>query len=506
MKRIAHALVLASVSLLSIGATSRPAQPGASTSAGQSSTRAPEIKYERYKLANGLEVLLHEDHKLPIVAVDIWYHVGPVKERVGRTGFAHLFEHMMFEGSKYVGEKAQVGTLERAGATDINGTTAWDRTNYFETMPANQLETALWLESDRMGFLLDTLDRTKLTNHRDVVRNERRQGEGQPYGIVDEEVYHQLFPKTHPYYADVIGSHADVEAARLADVREFFTQYYAPNNATMAIAGDYDPATIKALIEKYFGPIPHGPEIPAAKAETPAITAERRTVVTDTVQLPKVNLAWLSPAAFKPGDAEANLAANILGTGKASRMYRELVYKQQIAQSVNCYQDPMALISRFQCELIAKPNVTPEKLEAEAEKIIDDFARTGPTAAEVEWSRNKVETQLIGGLERLGGFGGVADVLNQYNQYTGDPGYLPKDLARYDAATTASVQKFAQASLGKNQRVVVYGVPGEKKLNDVPRSPDDTDANVKVTPPHTEEFERRRPGARPRPGPGPSGP
>jgi zinc protease len=504
MKTLVRVFVYASAAALSVVSWSAWAQQQGTKSGKGTSARPPAIKYERYKLANGLEVLLHEDHKLPIVAVDTWYHVGPVKERAGRTGFAHLFEHMMFEGSKHVGEKAQIGTLERAGATDINGTTAWDRTNYFETMPANQLETALWLESDRMGFLLDTLDRTKLANQRDVVRNERRQSvEGQPYGIVDEEVYHQLFPKTHPYYADVIGSHADVEAARLADVREFFTQYYAPNNATMAIAGDYDPATIKALIEKYFGPIPHGPEIPATKVETPAITAERRVVVTDTVQLPKVNLAWLSPAAFKPGDAEANLTGNILGTGKASRMYRELVYKQQIAQSVNCYQDPMALISKFQCELIAKPNVTAEKLEAEAEKIIDEFTRTGPTAAEVEWARNKIETQLIGGLERLGGFGGVADVLNQYNQYTGDPGYLPKDLARYDAATAASVQKFAQATLGKNQRVVVYGVPGEKKINDVPRSPEDTDANVKVTPPHTEEFETAQAWRATAPKPGP---
>jgi zinc protease len=191
------------------------------------------------------EVLLHEDHKLPIVSVDIWYHVGPVKERAGRTGFAHLFEHMMFEGSKHVGEKAHFKYLEGAGATDINGTTDFDRTNYFETVPANQLETALWLESDRMGFLLDTLDRAKLTNQRDVVRNEKRQGEGRLTALWMKRSFTSSFPKDHPYYADVIGSHADVEAVRLNDVREFFTQYYAPNNATMAIAGDYDPATIK---------------------------------------------------------------------------------------------------------------------------------------------------------------------------------------------------------------------------------------------------------------------
>jgi zinc protease len=472
----------------------------------QAADRAPEIRYERYKLSNGLEVLLHEDHKLPIVAVDIWYHVGPMKERAGRTGFAHLFEHMMFEGSKHVGEKAHIKYLEQAGATDVNGTTNFDRTNYFETVPANQFETALWLESDRMGFLLDTLDRAKLTNQRDVVRNEKRQGEGTPYGIVDEEVYHQLFPKGHPYYADVIGSHADVEAARLNDVREFFTQYYAPNNATMAIAGDYDPATIKALIEKYFGPIPTGPKVDVTPVVTPAITAERRTVVTDTVQLPKVILAWLAPPAFSPGDADADIAAHILGSGKSSRMYRELVYKQQIAQSASCYDDSESLASTFECDLIARPGVTPEKLEAEAEKIIVDLSASGPTAEEVEWSRNKIETGLISGLQRLGGFGGVADQLNYYNQYTGDPGYLPKDLARYDAVTPASVQKVAQATLGKDQRVVVYGIPGKKVLNDVPRSPEDTDANVVIKPQHTPEFEAAQAWRATPPPPGPERP
>jgi zinc protease len=507
--RLNSSAALLSASILctpaSYGATAvQP--PTAAATVEEHSTHAPEIRYERYKLANGLEVLLHEDHKLPIVAVDIWYHVGPMKERAGRTGFAHLFEHMMFEGSKHVGEKAHFKYLEAAGATDINGTTSFDRTNYFETVPANQLELALWLESDRMGFLLDTLDRAKLTNQRDVVRNEKRQGEGRPYGIVDEEAIHQLFPKTHPYFADVIGSHADVEAARLNDVREFFTQYYAPNNATVAIAGDYDEATIKALLEKYFGPIPKGPDVPVTPVVTPPITAERRTVVTDTVQLPKVILAWLSPPAFTPGDADTDIAARVLGSGKSSRLYRELVYKQQIAQSANCYNRSLSLASTFECDLIAKPGVTPEKLEAEAEKIIDEFAASGPTAEEVEWARNKKETQLISGLERLGGFGGVADELNYYNQYTGDPGYLPKDLARYDAVTPASVQRVAKTTLGKDQRVVVYGVPGKKVLNDVPRSPEDTDANVKITPQYTPEFEAAQAWRDTPPKPGPERP
>src|SRR6201997_3421126 len=204
---------------------------------------APQIKYEKYALKNGLEVILSENHRLPLVSVDLWYHVGPANERAGLTGFAHLFEHMMFEGSQHVGPKAHFRYLEGAGASDINGTTDFDRTNYFETLPSNQLELALWLESDRMGYLLGTLDREKLANQRDVVRNERRQStENTPYGLVEEELFHQLFPKTHPYYADVIGSHRDIEAAQLEDVREFFRQYYSPNNASLAITGDISPA------------------------------------------------------------------------------------------------------------------------------------------------------------------------------------------------------------------------------------------------------------------------
>src|SRR5690348_7504496 len=259
--------------------------------AAQQKTQAPlpQIKYEKYKLKNGLDVILYEDHRLPLVAVNLWYHVGPANERPGRTGFAHLFEHMMFEGSQHVGPKAHFRYLEGAGASDINGTTEFDRTNYFETLPSNQLELALWLESDRMGYLLGTLAREKLANQRDVVRNERRQSvENAPYGLVEEAMYHQLFPKDHPYFADVIGSHQDIEAARLDDVRQFFRQYYSPNNASLAITGDFTPQQAKALIEKYFGTIPSGPPVPKINAVTPPITSERHAVVTDQVELPRV--------------------------------------------------------------------------------------------------------------------------------------------------------------------------------------------------------------------------
>jgi zinc protease len=278
--------------------------------------KVPNLKYEKYTLPNGLEVILREDHRLPLVAVDLWYHVGPVNEKAGRTGFAHLFEHMMFEGSEHVGEKAHFKYLEGAGATNINGTTSYDRTNYFETVPSNQVDLALWLESDRMGFLLETLDRAKLTNQRDVVRNELRQDEGQPYDVADEAIGHLLFPKTHPYYGNVIGSHADVEAARLLDVRDFFHHYYTPNNASIAIVGDFDAATIKEKVAKYFGPIPQGPPVEKASVETPAITTQRRVTVTDTVQLPRLSVSWLSPEAFKPGDADADMFVSILGGGK----------------------------------------------------------------------------------------------------------------------------------------------------------------------------------------------
>src|ERR1700761_1678785 len=449
----------------------------------------PKLAYEKYTLPNGLEVILYENHKLPLVAIDLWYHVGPANEKPGRTGFAHLFEHMMFEGSEHVGEKAHIRYLEGAGATDINGTTSYDRTNYFATLPSNQLELGLWLESDRMGFLLETLDRDKLTNQRDVVRNERRQGEGTPYDLADEAVGHLLFPKAHPYYGNVIGSHADIEAARLNDVRDFFAHYYIPNNASVAIAGDFDRTQEKALAEKYFGPIPRGPSVEKPSVATPEIESERRATVTDTVQLPRVSIAWLTPQAFKPGDADADFFVRILGGGKTSRLYRKLVYEQQIAQSAKCSNESLLLTSMAGCDVVARPGVKPEDLEAAITKEIDLLREKGPTQAELDNSRTELLTEKIRGLQRLGGFGGVADMMDRYNQYLGDPGYLPKDIARYQAATTASVRTIGQNVFSPQHRVVVYAVPGKKVVDDVPRSPADTDTKAKLTPPYPAEFE-----------------
>ncbi len=433
----------------------------------------PTIKYEKYKMKNGLEVILSEDHRLPLVAVNLWYHVGPANEREGRTGFAHLFEHMMFEGSKHIGSKAHFRYLEGAGATGINGTTNFDRTNYFETVPSNQLDLALWLESDRMGYLLDTLDGEKLANQRDVVRNERRQSiENRPYGLAEEDIYHELFPKGHPYYAAVMGSHADIEAAQIDDIRHFSEQYYTPNNASIAIVGDFNPAAVKAQIEKYFGSIPAGPAVPKIEVKPPVITAEKRVTVTDDVELPRVYMAWITPSIYTPGDADADLLAHILGGGKSSRLYKKLVYEKQIAQDVEVDNDSELLGSVLDIQATAKPGVTPEQLEQAINAELDEIRKEGPTPAELERARNSIESDIIRKLEHLGGFGGVSDRLNQYNHYLGNPGFLPEDLQRYNNASVDSVHKLAAQDLQNNQRVVIYAVKGKKQIEDVPKTPE----------------------------------
>jgi zinc protease len=472
-------LFVCPIALLAVGVL---AQPPKSKAAQPAKNPLPQIKYEKYKLKNGLDVILYEDHRLPLVDVNLWYHVGPANERVGRTGFAHLFEHMMFEGSQHVGPKAHFHYLEGAGASDINGTTDFDRTNYFETLPSNQLELALWLESDRMGYLLGTLDREKLANQRDVVRNERRQSlENAPYGLVEEQLFHQVYPKNHPYYADVIGSHEDVEAARLNDVREFFRQYYTPNNASLAITGDIDPAKVKALVGKYFATIPSGPPVPKITAAVPSITSPKRAVVTDQVELPRVYVAWITPPIYEPGDAECDLIAQLLGGGKSSRLYKTMVYEKQIAQDVHVQSQSLMLGSLLQIAATAKPGVKPEELEKAIDDEVAKLRAEGPTQAELDRARNVIETRIIQGLERLGGFGGVADRLNQYNHYLGDPGYLPKDIERYNKATIADLKRVADDELKTSASVVMYGVPGKKVIDDPPRTKDEQESESKET-------------------------
>jgi zinc protease len=459
------------------GAQTPPAAPAKAPAKtrGQAATKpaaakpatleVPQLKFEKYKLENGLEVILSEDHRLPMVAVNLWYHVGPANELPGRTGFAHLFEHMMFEGSRHVPGSSHFHYLEAAGASDINGTTDFDRTNYFETLPSNQLELALWLESDRMGYLPDKLDQANLSNQQDVVRNERRQSvENAPYGVVEEGLFHQLFPKEHPYYGEVIGSHLDIQSAKLEDVRNFFKLYYAPNNASLAIVGDFAPERARELVEKYFGPLKRGEDVPKIKAHTPPIMSERHAVFQDNVQLPRVYMGWLTSPIFKPGDAEADLAATILGGGKSSRLYKKLVYEKQIAQDVAVNQQSLILGSVFEVQVTAKAGVKPEDLEKAVNAEMDAFRKEGPTAAELARARNVIESRIIAGLETLGGFGGVADRLNSYNHYLGTPDFLAADIGRYENATTESIAAFAQGQLNGNQRAVVYGLPGKQDL------------------------------------------
>jgi len=463
-KRASFRLLLVTA-IAAVALATSSAQNRAATGAAND---VPRLPVETITLSNGLKVMLSPEHRLPLVAVNLWYHVGPANEEPGRTGFAHLFEHMMFQCSKHVPCDSHLKLIESVGG-DVNGTTDFDRTNYFETVPSNQLELALWLESDRMGYLLDKLDQEALANQQDVVRNERRQSvENQPYGLAEEVLYQTIYPKGHPYYGVVIGSHEDIQAAKLDDVKKFFKQYYAPNNAGLAIVGDFDPAQTKKLVEKYFGTFKRGPAVPAITATTPKITAERRKTVPSRVELPRVYMAWLTSPIFKPGDAEADLTSIILGGGRSSRLFKKLVYEKQIAQNVTASQQSLLLGSVFQIEATARPGHTAEELEKAIDEELNTFRTAPPDASEVQRARNTIETNIIGGLESPGGFGGVADRLNSYNHFLGTPDYLQKDIQRYDAVTPAAIQTFARDQLQANARVVLYAVPGQPQIDPGP--------------------------------------
>ena len=467
---------LVAASLLMAALNGAGAQTGGTATSGAAATTntlpgIPAIAFDKYTLPNGLQVILVEDKRLPLVAVNVWYHVGPANEAPGLTGFAHLFEHMMFAGSKHLPRGLADRLLEGAGASDSNGSTDYDRTNYYDTVPSNQLELALWVHADRMGYLLDVLDQKSLTNQQDVVRNERRESvENEPYGIVEEALNHALFPQDHPYRASVIGSHTDIQNAKLADVRDFFTRYYGPNNASIVIAGDIDKTKTRALVSKYFGSLQRGPTVVRPKVATPPITVEKRLVVPDRVELPRVYMGWLTPPAYQPGDAELAVLAQILAGGKSSRLYKSLVYERQMAQDVDANQDSRALTSTFTIEVTARTGTTPAELEAAIDAELAALRDKGPSDAEVERARNQIETAILSSLEKLGG-DGLADQLNHYNQYTGDPGYLGKDVARVRQITALDVRRAAQAWLQERSRVLVAGVPGIPELPPDPPAP-----------------------------------
>ncbi|MBI5533596.1 MAG: insulinase family protein [Deltaproteobacteria bacterium] len=421
----------------------------------------PALPVQTYALGNGLNVILHEDHTTPVVAVDVWYHVGSKDEPAGRNGFAHLFEHLMFQGSKHVGEDQFFQFLERAGASDRNGTTSTDRTNYFETVPSNRLELALWLESDRMGFLLDHVDQKTFEEQRKVVKNEKRQNyDDAPYGHVSQFQHDALYPTSHPYHNLTIGSYEDLDRATLDDVRKFFQTFYLPNNASLVVAGDIDPQKTRALIDKYFGTIHRGP-MPQVITQAPAVELKGETTlqIDAGVELGRVYITWPTPAAYKPGDAALDLAANVLTQGKSSRLFKRLVYDLQIAKDVSAYQASAQLASTFEISATAKKGHTPEELLKVIDEELGKLRAQAPSDAETERAKTSFETDLIFGLERMGS---RADLLNHYHQVTGDPGYFPKNIERYRVLRSADVQRAVQSFLPEHKRVVAIVRPDPK--------------------------------------------
>lgn len=445
-------LILACAPAVATNSTSPAPAPASST--------VPKIQFEKYTLANGLEVILHEDHSTPIVTVNTWYKVGSGDEKPGRTGFAHLFEHIMFMGSKNVPVGMFDTELEAAGA-DNNGSTTEDRTNYYEILPSNALPLALWLDADRMGFLLPTMDKAKLDLQREVVKNERRQGvDNVPYGKADEVILAALYPSTHPYSWPVIGSMADLDAASVEDVSEFFRTYYAPNNATLTIAGDFNPVEAKRLVQLYFGEIPRGPALPARPTVQPIILAKDTfMVLEDRVQLPRAFYDWPTVRLFDKDDAALDILASILANGKSSRLYKRLVYDMQVAQNVAAAQLSSKLAGRFEVDITPKPGQSLTAIDKIVGEELNRIMNEQVTERELQRAQNSFRANF---LNRLTGVLGKSETLNSYNYMAGNPDYVQQDAARYDQVTRADVQRVARTYLGR-PKVVLTVVPEGKK-------------------------------------------
>jgi zinc protease len=431
------------------------------------------ITFTKHTLANGLDVLLHEDHACPIVAVNLWYHVGSKNERPGKTGFAHLFEHLMFEGSQHY-DRGYFHPLQGAGAA-LNGSTNADRTNYWEVVPSNALELALWMESDRMGFLLPALTEAKFANQRDVVLNERRQNyENRPYGLAAMAMLAAIYPDDHPYHWTTIGEIADLHAARLDEVHAFFRRYYHPANASIALAGDIDTAGALALVTEYFGDLEPGARVDPVRADA-QIPGEVRISLEDRVELPRLYLAWLSPAMFAEGDADLDLATDLLANGKTSRLYKRLVFDERIATDVSAAQNSREIGGFVQVTATAAPGHTLVELERVILEEIAKLTSEGPTVNEIERGRMQAESQFVYRLQTVGGFGGKSDQLNAYNVFMGDPAYFDRDLSRYYSVTAASLRQMVARYLDSARRVTLSVVPrGRLDL----AIPDSTPADV----------------------------
>jgi zinc protease len=435
------------------------ATTAAAPARGQS---VPKIQYEKITLPNGLEVILHEDHSTPMVVVNTWYKVGSGDEKPGRTGFAHLFEHVMFMGSQNVPVGQFDKWLAAAGANN-NGSTTEDRTNYYESMPSNALPLALWLDADRMGKLLPVMDQSKLDLQRDVVKNERRQRvDNAPYGKANETIIAALYPATHPYHWPVIGSMADLSAASLDDVKQFFRTYYAPNNATVVIAGDFNRDSAVTWVNRYFAAIPRGPQMPP-RPVVPTVTIARDTflVLEDKVTLPRLYQTWPTVPIFAPDDAALDVLADVLAGDKNSRLYKRLVFELQVAQDVTAFQNSGKLDGSFNIIVTSKPKQTPATMKQLVSEEVDKIIKDGITPRELARALN---TRRAAFLDRIASVLGKSDRLAEYNYFAGTPDYIQKDAARYDRVTAADVQRVATRYLTKPKVVLTVVPQGQTQL------------------------------------------
>jgi predicted Zn-dependent peptidase len=437
----------------------RAAAGDAQESAAAAPTAAtPTLAFEKYTLDNGLEVILHEDHRQPTATVNVWYHVGAFAEEPGKTGFAHLFEHLMFQGSAHVDGDKHFKLLEEAGSAIINGTTDFDRTNYFETVPKNELELALWLEADRMAWLMPAMSQAKLDEQRGVVKNERRQTtEGVPYGLAEEKLWQAVFPVAHPYHGSVIGSMADLDRASLDDVRRFYDDYYAPSNATLCIAGDITPAEAKKLVDKYFRTLPSWPKPKQHIVTPPAIAQELRVDHVETVgAVPLVELLWLTPARGQPDQRELEVLARVLGDGIASKLQDALLVQSELAQDVSVSQMAMANVSAFVVRVVVRPGVSPDDVLNTIQAQLDYLNDVPVAPEEVTRALNRIETERTFALQ----MGFVrADVLQDGNHFAGDPGAFVTELAQYRAINADAVMAAMKKHLTKEHRAVLVAVP-----------------------------------------------
>jgi zinc protease len=421
------------------------------------------LPFIKRTLSNGLDVIVHEDRHVPIVAVNIWYHVGSKNERPGRTGFAHLFEHLMFEGSQHH-NSGYFPPLQQAGAL-LNGSTNSDRTNYWEVVPTSAIDLALWMESDRMGYLLPALTQQRFETQRDVVLNERRQNyENRPYGLALMAISAAVFPPDHPYHWMTIGSADDIRAMQLDEVHDFFRTFYHPSNASLTLAGDIDADEGFELAERYFGDLPGGLK-PEPLQPTAALERERRLLLEDRVELPRLYMTWHSPPMFRDGDAEMDLLADLLANGKTSRLYRTLVYERHMALDVSAYQNSRELAGFFMLVVTAAPGRSLTEIAAIVDTELQQVVEDGPTSDEMERARAQTEAHFMYRVQTVGGFGGKSDQLNAYNVFCRDPGYFAADLARYTGATADGVSEAARRHLAFDRRVVLSVVPrGQQSL------------------------------------------